>query len=187
MSWGDKDFTGEEYGWNDNVQMFSASRGTGTTEPVWRDIGNGMYAYHFTDGDELFVAFHILHDYKVGTNAYPHVHFIVDETMTAGDTVVWNIGYVLAKGHAQGDSLTATETVITLTYTATGNEVAGEHIVLECSDEQAFDLIEPDSILMVRAEMATTTISGRVFGILCDLHYQTDRHSTKNKAPNFYA
>ena len=178
---------GDEFGWTDNVQMFSAARGNGTTEPSWRDIGNGHYAHNFTVGEELFVYFHVLHDYKVGTNAYPHIHFFVDDVMTAGQQITWRFGYVIAKGHSQGESLSAAESVIDLVYTATGLEVAGEHIVLECSDAQAFDLIEPDSIVSARVQLLSENVAGRVYGVMCDMHYMTDRHSTKNKAPNFYS
>jgi hypothetical protein len=175
-----------EFGWSDNIQAFSASKGNGTTEPVWRDMGNGMYSYHFTAADELFVIHHVNHDYKQGTNAYPHIHFLVDQVMNAGEQVTWKICYVIAKGHQQGQSLTAPTTEFNMTYTATGTEVAGEHIILECSDLQAFDLIEPDTLIIVCATLVSENVTGRIFGLLHDLHYQTDRHSTLNKAPNFY-
>jgi len=179
--------SGEEYGWNDNIQWFSNARGNGTTEPQWRDMGNGHYGYNFTTGEELFINYHILHDYKQGTNAYPHIHFIVDQTMTAGQQITWRFGYVIAKGHAQGQSLTVAETTFDMTYTATGAEIAGEHLLLECSDLQAFDVIEPDAIVSARVELISENVAGLVYGIMCDLHYQTDRHSTLNKAPDFYA
>ena len=174
-------------GWTDNISFFSAARGNGTTEPVWKDMGNAHYAYHFTTGDELFAHFHILHDYKQGTDAYPHIHFLVDQTMTAGQQITWRFGYVIAKGHQQGQTLTGAESTFDMTYTATGLEVAGEHIILECSDAQAFDLIEPDTVLMGRFELIAENVTGRVFGILGDLHYQINGIGTLNKAPNFYA
>ena len=173
-------------GWNDLIQWFSAAKGRGTAEPVWEDVGNGHYAYSFTAGDELFVHYHVLHDYKQGTDAYPHIHFFSDQTMIAGQQVTWRFGYEVAKGHAQGDSLTSTETVFDMTYTATGAEVAGEHIILECSDAQAFDLIEPDTIIFARVDLVSDNIAGKVFGIMCDLHYQTDRRATPNRVPDFY-
>ena len=177
----------DAFGWSDLVAPFSSAKGNGTTEPVWSDIGNGHYAYKFTAGDELFVHFHVLHDYKIGSNAYPHIHFIVDSVMNAGEQITWQIGYILAKGHQQGESLSAAESTIDITYTATGNEIAGEHIVLECSDVQSIGLIEPDCILLARVELLSENVTGNIFGIMCDLHYQTDRHSTINKAPDFYS
>ena len=174
-------------GWKDNIQDFSSAKGNGTTEPTWWDIGNGQYAYRFTVGDELFVKFHVTHDYKVGTNAYPHVHFLVTQTMTAGQQITWSFNYVIARGHQQGDSLTGAESTVTATYTATGNEIAGEHIILEVSDEDAFSLIEPDTIIMMRVRLDSENVAGDIFGLLCDLHYQVDRIATLNKEPDFYA
>ena len=70
--------------------------------------------------------------------------------------------------------------------TYTGDEIVGEHIVVECSDTDAFDLIEPDTLIMAGVELLSKTATGKVFGILCDLHYQADREVTLNKSPNFY-
>ena len=176
----------EQYGWNDNIQWFSNAKGNGTTEPRWQDMGNGHYGYNFTVGEELFANYHVLHDYKRGTDAYPHIHFIVDQTMTPGQQITWRFGYVIAKGHQQSQSLMGAETVVDMVYTATGDEVAGEHIIIECSDEQAFDLIEPDVIISARVQLLTENVSGSIYGIMCDLHYQTDRHGTTNKSPDFY-
>lgn len=172
--------------WKDLVAPFSSAKGNGTTEPTWADMGNGIYAYKFTAGDELFVVYHSLHDYKRGTDAYPHVHFLVDATMTVGQQITWTVSYVIAKGHAQGGSLTAATTSFAMVYTATGTEVAGDHIVLECSEAQAFDLIEPDAIVMCSYEMTSENVTGNIFGIQGDLHYQADRDGTVNKAPDFY-
>jgi hypothetical protein len=175
-----------EFGWSDNIQAFAASKGNGTTEPVWKDMGNGLYAYHFTAADELFVVHHVNHDYKLGSNAYPHVHFLADEAMNAGEQITWNVKYTIAKGHQQGQSLTAIPTNFDMTYIATGTEIAGEHIILECSDLQAFDLIEPDALILVGVTLVSKNVSGKIFGILHDLHYETDRLGTINKSPNFY-
>jgi hypothetical protein len=100
---------------------------------------------------------------------------------------VWRFAYVTAIGHQQGGNLLAAETVIDLTYTATGTEIAGEHIILEGGIADTLDLIEPDTVITARVELISKTVTGRVFGIMADLHYQSDRNSTLNKAPNFYA
>jgi hypothetical protein len=172
-------------GWKDNIQWFSAAKGNGTSEPVWRDMGNGLFSYEFGVGDELFVVFHVNHDYAVGTNGYPHIHFLVDSIQSAGATVTWRFRYTIAKGHSQGESLVGVPTDIDMTYTYTGNEVAGEHIVLECSDAQAFDLIEPDTLIMARCELIEESVDGRIYGLCADLHYQADRNVTISKVPDF--
>jgi hypothetical protein len=175
-----------QLGWKDNIQTFTASKGKGTSEPTWRDSGNGLYDYNFVAGDELFVKHHVDHDYALTTDAYPHVHFYTDTQLTVGQTVTWEYGYVIAKGHAQGDSLLAAQTIIQFTYTATGSEVVGDHIVTECSDLQAFDLLEPDAVISARVKLVSTTAAGRVYGVMSDIHYQSDVVNTVNKAPDFY-
>jgi hypothetical protein len=172
-------------GWKDNIQWFSAAQGNGTSEPTWRNMGNGQFSYEFTVGEELFVVFHVNHDYALNTNAYPHIHFLTDSTQTVGSQITWRFAYVIAKGHSQGQSLTASETIIDMTYTYTGSELAGEHIVLECSDAQAFDLIEPDTIIMARCQLLSENVSGRIYGLCADLHYQADRNVTISKSPDF--
>lgn len=176
---------GESTGWNDLIQPFSSARGRGTTEPRWRDIGNGQYLFEFTVGEELFVQFHVPHSYCYGTNAYPHIHFMVDQAMTVGQQVTWRFAYTIAKGHQQGQSLTGAETIIDLTYTADGTEVAGEHLIVECSDIQAFDLIEPDTLILARVELLSENVTGLIFGIMSDLHYQSKNDNTPNKFPPF--
>jgi hypothetical protein len=173
-------------GWRDNIQTFTASNGGGTTPPTWNNMGNGMYGWEFTTGDELFVSFHIDHDYKLGSDAFPHVHFMVTSTMTAGQQITWNVGYVKARGHHQGDSFLGGQTLLTLQYIADGTEVPGEHLIVECSLAQAFDLLEPDTMVLVRVEMVSENVSGKIYGLACDIHYQVDRYATPNKSPDFY-
>ena len=178
---------GTGYGWKDNIQPFSSAKGKGTAEPLWEDIGNGLYAYDFAVLDELFVIFHVNHDYAQGTDAYPHIHFLNDTVQTVGATVTWRINYSIAKGHSQGQSLTTIPTTtMDLTYTYTGTEVAGEHIIVECSDLDAFDLIEPDTVIMMEVILQSSTAVGKTFGLMADLHYLADRDYTPSKSPDFY-
>jgi len=175
-----------QLGWKDNLAFFSSSKGNGVTEPVWSAMGNGNYGMLFTAGDQLFVTHHVGHDYALGTKAYPHIHFCVTQTQTVGATVVWRYSYVVAKGHQQGDSLTAARTTIDLTYTFSGSEVAGEHIIVEASEVQAFEILEPDTLVDAGVELLSETVVGNVFGKLSDLHYQANREDTPNKTPSFY-
>ena len=175
-----------EEGWRDNVQAFSSAQGNGTSEPNWQDIGNGMYAYRFTNNEELFVYFHVNHDVDPVGKTYPHVHWMPSVNMTAGETITWELTLAIAKGHHQGEILTGTTTTMNLLYTADGTEVAGEHMVLECTDLQAFTNPEPDTVIMMKAKYLEGTYAQPVFGIMADLHYEVDRNATPNKVPNFY-
>ena len=176
-----------ETGWVDNIMAFSSAQGNGTTEPNWENIGNGMYAYRFTNNEELFVYFHINHDIKPDGLTYPHIHWIPSVAMNAGETITWELEFVVAKGHHQGEVLNGSTTSLNLLYTADGTELAGEHMILECTDLQAFTTPEPDSVVMMKAKYTDGTYGQPVYGLMADLHYEVDRNATPNKAPNFYA
>lgn len=97
--------------------------------------------------------------------------------------------YITAKGHQQNESLTGTRNVLTLTFTAPRNMDAGEHIVLEGTDEltQAIDLKEPDTLIASEWKRIAGTFAGDVYGKKGDIHYQSNHESTINKAPDFDA
>jgi len=171
-----------KYGWKDNIVQITPALGDGTR---WKDIGNGIFAMEFGKGDSVSVNYHINHDYAQGTNAYLHAHLICLDTQSAGATITIRMNYILAKGHSQGQSLTVPTTQFDMTYTFDGTEIAGEHIILECSDAQAFDLKEPDTLLMTKMTLQSETVTGKIYGLTMDLHYQSDREVTLNKAPDF--
>ena len=171
-----------KYGWKDNVVQITPELGDGSK---WRDIGNGIFAMEFTQSDSVNVNYHVNHDYALNTNAYIHIHFICVEPQNAGSTITLQVDYVIAKGHAQGHSLTVTPTTFQMTYTYTGNEIAGEHIILECSDAQAFDLLEPDTLICLKLTLNSESVNGRFYILTLDLHYLSDREVTLNKVPDF--
>lgn len=173
-------------GWQDNVADFSSGTSSPSKEPTFEDMGNGLFCYSFAVGDDRFISFHIEHDILVGSKAYAHVHWCPETTMVAGETVSWDFKFVAPKGHQQGESFFDPTTNINFSYTADGTEIAGEHMITECSEQQAFIIPEIDSIVYAQVIRGPGTYSGGVFGIKSDLHYQMGRLSTKNKAPNFY-
>ena len=173
-------------GWRDLISHFSTARGNGTEEPSWSDMGNGIYAMKFVQNDELFVTFHVPHDYKVGTLAYPHIHWCAPTALSTGDTIEWEITYIKAKGFHQGESFTGNLDTITLNYVADGTEIPGEHMVTECNEFQSFDLGEIDSLIMAKVKLNDiSSQDNKVFGIMCDIHYESDGMLTNEKAPLF--
>jgi len=175
-----------EIGWRDNTVMFSSAQGNGTTEPNWEDIGNGMYAYRFTDNEEIFTYYHVNHDVKPDGQTYFHVHWMPTVNMNAGQTITWELTFSQARGHHQGDILSGTTTTMNILYTADGTEVAGEHMITECTDLQAITNPEPDSMIMMKVKYLDGTYGQPVYGLMADLHYEVDRNATPNKAPDFY-
>jgi len=171
--------------WKDLIAEFIPARGGAINEPAWSDIGNGIVMSTWSENKELPVAYHVNHDYALGTDAYPHIHFMCADAQSAGAQVTWRFSYVVARGHSQGDSLTAATTDIDMTYTFTGSEVPGEHIVLECNDAQAFDLLEPDTVVLAQVTLLSENVAGAIYGIQADLHYQANVEGTISKSPDF--
>jgi hypothetical protein len=51
-------------------------------------------------------------------------------------------------------------------------------------------ITEPDELILVTLKRVTnggTNNTDTVFGLMVDLHYESDRHVTRNKSPNFYS
>jgi|GEM_PF-3787388 len=181
-------------GWKDNISPFISATGNAINEPSWEDIGNGIVLPRFTTGEHLPAPYHQNHDVALGTKSYPHLHFLSDTVEAVGTTVVWRFGYVNAKGRTkneagavvQGESLTVPLINMDISYTYDGAEVAGEHIIVECTDLQAFDAGEPDTYTLADITLLNTTANGKIFGIGTDLHYQSNRENTPYKSPNFF-
>lgn len=171
--------------WDDLVAKFSAATPWGAA-PTVADIWNGHKLRRFAEGDSMFIEYHVNHNYAPTTVAFPHIHWFPTTTMTAWETVVWEFIYTLAKWHQQGDVINGTRTTITITHTADGTELAGEHMVTECADIDAFNLIEPDVQVLAEVKRTTGTYASNIFWIQADLHFQTDRIATVEKAPDFY-
>jgi hypothetical protein len=144
--------------------------------------------YAFAVGNLLYVQpFHINHDVKPGGRGYLHVHWTTAGTQT--NTVRWELQIIRGRGHNQGaTSNFVSATAITLEQAASG--VAYRHMIVEASEAQVLQFFEPDELLLVTITRVTnggTNNTDTVFGLQVDLHYESDRHVTRNKSPNFYA
>ena len=180
-------------GWKDLITQV-VSHG-GTTGPAWVKFRDGIYLYAFPCNSprEVLATFHIGHDYKMGTNIFPHFHFTVNDRHHTG---VVRIGfeYTLAKGHAQSEGSTFDSTRIVFTHTLvdTSKDDRFKHFVTEVSVEDSipFMNIEPDTIILMRifrdANSSQDTFPADIFGITADLHYEAGQHATPQKSPDFF-
>lgn len=175
--------------WKDLTSPLQTAKATGGTLPAWEPIGNSpFYAYGFRHNqvNEVLVSFHLGHDYALGTDLYPHIHW------TAGDTgsgvVRWVLELAYAKGHQQ-----AAFNLNNLVQVIIEQSVDGtlhKHYVAEglCSNFTA-DL-EPDGMILMRvyrdANHPNDTYASSAYALQADIHYQADMIGTANKAPNFY-
>lgn len=181
---------GGDYGWSDYLSSLSSGRTAGANVPTWSNFRDGINAYAFsaTGSDEIWINFHINHDFKLGTAIYPHVHWSINTTNTG--TVRWGIEYTVAKGHQQSN-FGATNTIYVEQTVAAPNQYG--HYIAEVSDVDAISSaeLEVDSVVLMRifrdGSHANDTFPNPAFGLFVDLHVQVDRTSTLNKAPNFYS
>lgn len=179
------------YGWRDNLSALSAAAvGGGVSKPSWGTIRDGLQGWLFspTADNELWISFHIDHDYAAGTALFPHIHVV---PITAGGGVTrWGIEYSFAKGHNQASFGPSTTIYLDGTITA-GSQY--RHYIFETSTLSAISGadIETDGILLCRifrnASDPGDTFSTTVAAIFADLHYQTDHIATLEKAPAFTA
>jgi hypothetical protein len=140
----------------------------------------GLLQYAFIVGDYILASFHVNHDIKPNGQAFFHVHWTTDGTSTA--SVKWEVEYSLALGHNQ--AAFSTPAIITVEEAASGT--AYQHMVTETATP--ITLAEPDIMLIARLRRITnggTNNADTVFGLAIDLHYESDRDATPNRAPPF--
>lgn len=138
--------------------------------------------FAFAVNDYVFIeAFHVDHDIKPNSLAYPHVHWSTNGTNTGN--VKWELTIMRALGHQQ--AAFGTPTVVFIEQAAVGT--AWEHMVAE--DTTGVTMYEPDELILVtlrRVAASSSENTDTVFGLTVDFHYQSDRETTPQRAPDFY-
>lgn len=170
-------------GWDDMIGSLAAGNTSNTNDPTWAAFQGGVYAWRFsaTALNEVWISFHVNHEYSPGTVIYPHIHWSTAGTDTG--TVRWGIEYTVAKGYDR-DTFPA-PTTIYLEQAAVGT--AYRHMIVEASLADAIPTthLETDSIIMMRVfrdgAHANDTCTDPAFGLFCDLHFQKQAFSTPNK------
>ena len=174
------------FGWDDITSDLAAGKAVGVNAPTWTTFRDGIEAYSFDDSamNEIWITFHIKHDYSEATNVYPHVHWSPDTTSTG--VVRWGFEYTHQKGHDQG-AFGATTTIY-VNHEITSNKQY-QHIISEISDADSFDAFEADTLVLVRvfrdAADSADTFPDPVFAFTSDIHFQVEQQSTPNKVPPF--
>lgn len=174
-------------GWRDNVVSLDVQLGN-PDAPALNLFRDGIHAYNFFAGQmsEAFASFHVDHDYALGTKLYPHIHWAINSN--AVGTIRWGIEYTVAKGHSQ--MAFGPTTTVYVEQTTDGTPY--KHYISEVSEANAIPglMIEPDTLILARffrdGEHANDTLEADAFVFCVDLHYQAERATTPNKAPNFF-
>lgn len=173
-------------GWRDNViemKVDSSSPNAPTLDPFRGNIL--AWSFPANELTEAHAAWHIDHDYALGTPLYFHIHWATASTSIG--TVRWGFEYTIAKGHQQ--QAFPAPTTVYVEQASTGT--AYMHMIAELSEANAISGtgIEPDTVIQVRVfrdgANANDTLEASVFGLFLDLHYLADHTTTPNKSPPF--
>jgi hypothetical protein len=173
--------------WEDNLSNLTAAKASGGGSITTMAINGSSYdqvpQMNGTPAVKLLVEFHVLHDISQTANYYPHIHFVNDTALTAGQTVQFTFTYQAAAGHQQAQFPAATSHVITFTVPA-GGLAQWTHCIAESATGLAAE--EVDSLILADVQLTGGTYSGNIGGLFVDLHYQRERICTVEKAPDFY-
>ena len=174
-------------GWRDNVVMLNLGQGGGVAEPDFISFIGSMkqWAFDRSNIEELYITFHIDHDYNPDTSIFPHVHWSPSNANSG--VVRWGLEMSVAKGHSQ-EAFTSTTTIYIEQESGSIDRL--HNVAEQASGILGGGVLEPDAILICRifrdATHANDTYNSDAFALSVDLHYQVDRNSTPQKSPNFY-
>lgn len=173
-------------GWSDLISPLSPVGVPEGFAPTYQPFGpSGLRReLAFNVGDYAYSrAMHVNHDVKPGGMAFPHVHWSTNGTSTL--PVRWEMQISRALGHNQ--AYFSAETSVFVEQSSNGG--AWRHLVSEVTEADALILTEPDELLLVtvrRVANGGVENPDMVFGLLMDFHYESDRLSTPQRAPDFY-
>ena len=168
----------------------------GANDPTWVTYRGNIRQFRFSNAvmNEMWFTYHMDHDYKPQSDLFLHVHWS-QITADATKQVKWYFDVSYAKGHQQAPFIAPITTSVTQASSATQYQHMIAEVQLSAVSPSASQLdsttIEVDGVILVRiyrdpADVADT-LTQEPFLHTVDIHYQADRMSTPNKAPNFYA
>lgn len=176
------------WGWRDITTEISA-RGTGANDPAFAAYtGTNFFFHQFSAStmQQVYMCFHVPHDYVPGTDIYFHVHWSNAAAAPNTGNVIWGFEYSYADGHGQA----AFPASSTITVTQACPATRYYHNVAETT-AVTISGMEVDGLILVRmyrdAAAGGDTCSDAVFVHTADIHYQSTNLATKGKAPDFYA
>lgn len=175
------------------------AKNTGGTRPTLTTYNGVIQAFRFAAGKEVYITYHIPHDYVAGSTIFLHIHWSHIGTFVNGGTITFKATSIYAKAHNQA---AFTGTPASGTFVGTASTTQYQQILTETqySDSSPTglqvdtDLLEPDGVIELTLEVDAndmTVSEGAVpnpFIHYVDIHYQTTGLiGTKARAPDFYS
>lgn len=180
-----------QFGWKDLLGPILV-RGIGVADPTFDVFIGAVRQYKFAVNDEVYLVFHMPHDWAVGTDMFLHVHWAHNVIGVTTGTVTFSAEMTFAKGFDQ-EAFSATKT---MTIMQDASTTQYQHMVAEAQMTipggsttllNTNDL-EVDGIILVKLQLTDNTMDAGAlpFVFTSDIHYQSTQLSTKNKSPDFY-
>lgn len=179
--------------WNDLMVFPDATTKGGSNPPEWgtpfmKNAGGtsqGVYLWMFAPNqeEELYFTVQIPHDYKLGTDLFPHVHWTTATGTPSGSNVVWGLEYTLISvgGAFPNTVIIRTSTVITECNPPSGTR---QHLISEFNAVSGTGL-GISSILVCRlfraAGDAADTFPNDVGLLGFDVHYEQDTQGSRER------
>lgn len=201
------DTTTATYSWMDLLGSITTRTGGGVAA-TYAPLRPDVFGWRFTNGGpekEVFIEFHIPHDYVPGTDMFVHVHWAQDTVDTGGPagvpgTVEWRCAVSYADGHGTpGGAADPFPAAKIVTLNQQGSTTQYGHMIAEAAwtsdggSATTFDrnAITVDGVVTMRVYRDSTwagdTLNQNPFIMgFVDLHYQSTGIGTKQKAPDFY-
>jgi len=179
--------------WNDLMVFPDATTKGGSNPPEWgtafkKNAGGtsqGVYLWMFSPSieEELYFTVQIPHDYKVGSDLYPHVHWTTATGTPSGSNVVWGLEYTLV---AVGGSFPNTVIITSnsLIPECGTPAAAGLHLITPFSPVSGAGL-DISSVMVCRlfraVGNASDTFSSSVGLLGFDIHYEQDTQGSREQ------
>ena len=178
-------------GWQDWLGSGFIAPSTGTSRPNFSLFRDGIYLWAFNDSSttQLWLNIHVTHDWKFGTDVYPHIHWSHTSTPTSpNSTVRWGIEYTAARGY-DVDAYPATTTVY-LEQDVNGAAAYTHHIIeVDAAHAIAGSSLDVDAVILMRifrdAAHVDDTLTGDAYLHFVDVHYQADNILTRERNQPF--
>ena len=179
--------------WNDLMVFPDATTKGGSNPPVWgpafkknaAGTSQGVYLWMFspTVEEALYITVQIPHDYKVGSDLHPHVHWTTATGTPSGSNVVWGLEYTLVAvgGTFPNTVIITSNTLIPECGTPTGT---GQHLISPFSAVSGAGLGISSVIIcrLFRAAGDAADTFPAAAGLLgFDIHYEQDTQGSRDE------